>query len=131
MDYKKSLDELEKIITEINEANIKTPIIVEGEKDILALRKLDMKGQIITVNSGVSLTDFCDKVADDFNEVILLTDWDRKGGFLCHTIQKNLEGRVICNTYFREFFAKNTTIKTVEGLPSYITTLKEKVSKIF
>lgn len=131
MDYKKSLEELEKIIDDLKDANKTIPIIVEGEKDIAALKKLGITGIIISVNSGVNLTDFCDKVAGEFKEIIILTDWDGKGGFLCHTIKRNLEGRVSCDTHFRELFAKNATIKTVEGLPSFILTIKEKISKIF
>jgi len=126
MDYKKSLEDLERVLSELIEENKKFPIIVEGEKDIIALRKLGVSGKIISLNKGVNLIDFADNIADNFKDIIILTDWDRRGGFLCHTIIRNLEGRVSCNTYFREFFAKNTTIKTVEGLPSWILTINEK-----
>ena len=128
MDYEKSLENLKKALDELSEENKKIPVIVEGEKDIEALHKLGLTGKIITVNVGMSLTDFCDKIAQDYKDTIILTDWDRKGGYLCHTIIKNLEGRVKCNTYYREVFAKNSMIRTVEGLPSWIETLKEKIS---
>ena len=101
---------------------------VEGEKDIDALHKLDINGTIITVNKGISLTDFCDKLASDYTEIIILTDWDRRGGYLCHTIRRNLEGRVACNLNYRSIFAKNTMTKTVEGLPSWIYTIKDKIT---
>ena len=127
MDYEKSLENLKKALYELSEENKKIPVIVEGEKDIEALHKLGLTGKIITVNVGMSLTDFCDKIAQDYKDTIILTDWDRKGGYLCHTIIKNLEGRVKCNTYYREVFAKNSMIRTVEGLPSWIETLKEKI----
>lgn len=126
MDYKKSIEELEKILDELRLENRFVPIIVEGEKDISALHRLDINGLIVSINSGKSLTDFCDEIADIYDKVIVLTDWDRRGGYLCHTIVRNLEGRVFCNTYYREFFAKNCMIKTVEGLPSWIFTMKEK-----
>ena len=128
MDYKELIANIEKNLMELIEENKTIPIIVEGEKDIQALRKLDVTGLIITVNSGISLIDFCDNIARQYDRVIILTDWDRKGGFLCHTIKKNLEGRVKCNTYFREIFAKNSVIKTLEGLPSWIQTMKEKIN---
>ena len=127
MDYKKSFDELEEALSELIEENKIVPIVVEGEKDIYALKKLGVNGVIISINSGLSLTDFCDSVARDYKDIIILTDWDRRGGFLCHTIKKNLEGRVSCNLYYREVFAKNSMIRTVEGLPSWIETLKEKI----
>jgi len=131
MDYKKSLEDLEKALSELQEENKKIPIVVEGEKDIEALRKLELKGTIISVNAGISLTDFCDRIARKYKEIIILTDWDRRGGYLCHTIRKNLEGRVNCNTRYREIFAKNAMIRTLEGLPSWISTMKEKISKNF
>lgn len=128
MDYKASLEELEKALEELREANKTNPIIVEGDKDIEALRILDITGTIVSLNTGMSLPNFCDKIASEYEEVILLTDWDRRGGFLCHTISKNLEGRVRCNTTYRERFAKHTTIRTVEGLPSWIETMKNKMN---
>ena len=130
MDYKKSLEDIEKALLELQEESKNTPILVEGEKDIEALHKLGIGGIILSVNTGTSIINFCDKIAQEYKDIIILTDWDRKGGYLCHTIKKNLEGRVNCNTKYREFFAKHATIKTVEGLPSWIETIKNKLNMI-
>ena len=127
MDYKKSLEDIEKALSELKEENKDIPIIVEGEKDIEALHKLDINGKIISANTGASLTDFCDQLASKYTDIIILTDWDRKGGYICHTIRRNLEGRVNCNIYYRGIFAKNSMIRTLEGLPSWINTIKEKL----
>ena len=128
MDYKKSIEDIEKALSELKEKNKEIPIIVEGEKDIEALHKLDINGIIISANTGASLTDFCDQLANKYKEIIILTDWDRKGGYLCHTIRRNLEGRVNCNIHYRRIFAKNSMIRTLEGLPSWIKTIKEKLN---
>jgi len=130
MDYRKSFENLEKALLELQDENKSIPIVVEGDKDIKALRKLDIGGSIISVNAGVSLIDFCDKIAQEHTNVIILTDWDRKGGYLCRTIKKNLEGRVNCNTKYRELFAKNAMIRTLEGLPSWLETMKKKLNLI-
>ena len=130
MDYKKSLENLEKALSELKEDNKKIPIVVEGDKDIDALRKLDIDGTIISVNAGVSITDFCDQLANNYKEIIILTDWDKRGGYLCHTIKKNLEGRVNYNIYYRGIFAKNSMIRTVEGLPSWIKKMKDKIANL-
>lgn len=127
MDYKKSLETIEKALSELNEENKKIPIIVEGEKDIKALLKLDVSRDILSLNTGISITDFCDNIASKYKEIIILTDWDRKGGHLCYLIKKNLSGRVTCNTYYREIFAKNSMTKTIEGLPSWINKIREKI----
>ena len=81
----------------------------------------------MSLNKGVSITDFCDQIADRYNEIIIIREWDRRGGYLCHSIKKNLEGRVNCNIYYRSLFAKNSMIRTIEGLPSWIETIKEKI----
>ncbi|MEE9440852.1 MAG: toprim domain-containing protein [Candidatus Thermoplasmatota archaeon] len=127
MDYEKSLEDLEEALFELREENKTVPIIVEGDKDIEALRKLDMTGEIIRFNVGLSIPDFCDMISQKYKNIILLTDWDRKGGYLCSTIKKNLESRVGCNTRYREIFAKRSMIRTLEGLPSWIETLRKKI----
>jgi 5S rRNA maturation endonuclease (ribonuclease M5) len=58
MDYKKSLEIIENALLELKLDNKKIPIVVEGEKDIEALNKLDIKGTIIRLNSGFSLIHF-------------------------------------------------------------------------
>ncbi len=128
MDYKKNFQELEKGLFELIEENKKVPIVVEGDKDVFSLRKLGIIGEIITVNSGLSIIDFCDKIANKYKEIILLTDWDRKGGYICHTIERNLEGRVKCNLYYRELFATKAMTKTVEGLYSWFTSIEQKIN---
>lgn len=130
MDYKKSIEYLEKMLLDLQEENKIIPILVEGDRDVLALRKLGFRGEIIIINTGKSLSDFCDGLAKKYKNIIILTDWDRRGGFLGHTIRKNLEGRVNCDMKYREFFAKNATIRTVEGLPSWIETMKQKLNLI-
>ncbi len=127
MEYEKSLEELEKALRNLREDNKTIPILVEGEKDREALRKLDVTGKIIRFNVGMSISNFCDMIAQKYKSIILLTDWDRKGGYLCTMIKKNLESRVTCNTKYRKIFAKRSMIRTIEGLPAWINTLKKKV----
>jgi 5S rRNA maturation endonuclease (ribonuclease M5) len=127
MDYEKSLEDLEEALFELREENKTVPIIVEGDKDIEALRKLNITGEIIRFNVGLSIPDFCDMISQKYKNIILLTDWDKKGGYLCSTIKKNLESRVGCNTRYREIFAKRSMIRTLEGLPSWLETLRKKI----
>ena len=127
MDYEKSLEELEEAFAELRDENTTVPIIVEGEKDIAALRKLEVAGEIIRFNKGRSVSDFCDMIAHHYRKIILLTDWDRRGGRLCLQMKKHLENRVSCNTQYREVFAKRCPCRTVEGMPQWLETLRKKV----
>jgi len=126
MDIPTCLEEIEKNIEELKIMNERMPIIVEGKKDVAALRFLGCSGVIITVNKGVSLTEFCDRIAQLYDTVILLTDWDRKGGSLCKRMMRLLKGRVTYNTTYRDIFAKYAMTRKVEGLPSWIETMKHK-----
>ncbi len=125
MDYEKSLNDLEKILKDLRDQNIDTPILVEGEKDIQALKKLNFIGVILSLNKGMSVTNFCDLIARKYDKIIILTDWDKKGGKICYKLKKNFLGRVDCITDYRRKIAQKTTIKTVEGLPSWIDTIKK------
>ena len=66
------------------------PIIVEGKKDIAALRKLGFEGTIEQLNRGWDLDRFCTYLYETYgtrNEqggaaIELLMDWDRTGGRL-------------------------------------------------
>lgn len=127
MDDAKTLEELEEVLMELREDNRTVPIIVEGEKDIAALRRLEMTGEIIRFNTGQSVSDFCDAIAQKYRTVILLTDWDWRGGRLGHQINKHLENRVECNMRYRQLFAKLCACRTVEGIPSWLGTLRKKM----
>jgi 5S rRNA maturation endonuclease (ribonuclease M5) len=129
MDYHQILEDIEKILDDLKQENKTTPIIVEGDKDIEALRSLNIKGEIIRFNQGVSITDFCDSISKLYKKIILLTDWDKKGGYLCYTLKKNLESRVQCNISYRENLAKKTMVRTVEAIPSWIKNLQIKINK--
>ena len=127
MDDQEVFEELEELLTELREENKTIPIIVEGEKDIAALRKLELIGEILRFNTGQSISDFCDTIAQKHRKIILLTDWDWRGGRLGSTIKKHLENRVECNMRYRQMFAKHCMCRTVEGIPSWLQTLQKKI----
>jgi 5S rRNA maturation endonuclease (ribonuclease M5) len=129
MNYHQILEDIEKILDDLRLENKTIPIIVEGDKDREALQSLNITGEIIRFNQGMSITDFCDSISKKYRKIILLTDWDKKGGFLCSIMKKNLESRVLCNVYFRECLAKKSMVRTVESLPSWIENLHIKINK--
>lgn len=126
MNDQQTLEELEQLLDALREDNTTVPIIVEGDKDIAALRKLEIRGEIIRFNMGQSVSDFCDSIAQKHPKIILLTDWDWRGGRLGSSIKKHLENRVDCNITYRQMFAKRCMCRTVEGIPSWLETLQRK-----
>jgi 5S rRNA maturation endonuclease (ribonuclease M5) len=130
MKNEETLEELEKELIELREENKTVPILVEGDKDSIGLRKLEITGEIIRFNTGLSVPDFCDMIARNYKQIIIFTDWDWRGTRLCYSIKKHLENRVKCNLKYREVFAKRCGCRTVEGLPSWIETLKNKTHPV-
>ncbi|MCD6331459.1 MAG: toprim domain-containing protein [Thermoplasmata archaeon] len=127
MNLSEALEEIEKAIEEMRERNKNVPILVEGEKDALALQSLGISGEIITIHCGKKIANLCDYIASHYKEIIILTDWDRRGWRLCKEIERNLEGRTKCITEYRLIFAKNSMVKDIEGMPSFLKNLKRKV----
>jgi 5S rRNA maturation endonuclease (ribonuclease M5) len=122
------LEELTSLIDRLAKENSKgVPIIVEGKKDALTLQKLGITGRIICVKaSRKPLYDFLDEICEG-SEIIILTDFDRRGAQLSHTITQYLQGlNAGPNLHFwREIGSLiRRDVKDVEGLASYIEKLK-------
>lgn len=118
-----------KIITLMDkyiEKNDSVPIIVEGKNDVNSLRRINFAGEIIPVNLGSSLLNFSESIATSYGEVILLTDFDRKGRILKENIEKYLvSAGSKADTYLWEYLLKMSPISTVEELPSEILRVME------
>ncbi len=128
--YERILEGLSKVLERLgNKAASGVPIIVEGKKDIMALSKLGIIGEMIQVKgSGKVLEDGLD--LDYIDEVVIFVDFDEHGTELAKEISKIMEYRgvkanIIIWRKVRALVRKD--IKDVEGLPSYLERLKKKV----
>jgi len=105
-----------------------TPVLVEGKKDIEALRRLNIPCTAITIkNSGKVLEDVLEEIRS--SEVIVFVDFDRHGSELAKKIMFQLEHRrVKVNLVFWRMIRAlvRRDVKDIEGLPSYIESLKEE-----
>jgi 5S rRNA maturation endonuclease (ribonuclease M5) len=108
------------------------PIIVEGKKDVEALRALAIEGKIIEAKTGgKSMLDVISEVEEcGAKEVILLLDFDRRGREWTKSLKQHLEKMQIkANIVFwkklRGIIGRE--VKDVEGLTSYMETLKRKI----
>ncbi len=105
--------------------NEEVPIIVEGKNDVGSLRKIEFPGDIIILNGGNSLVNFSENVAKENDEVIILTDFDRKGVTLKKTIQKYMIG-LGCqvDTQLWDTIRRYGNIRTIEELPFAINKIQ-------
>jgi 2,5-diamino-6-(ribosylamino)-4(3H)-pyrimidinone 5'-phosphate reductase len=109
-----------------------TPIVVEGKNDIEALRILGIEGTIISAKTGgKTILDVILEVEKlTPKEVIMLLDFDRRGKELTKRLKQNLEkAKTKINLTFwnRLLELVGTEVKDVEGLATYMETLKRKI----
>lgn len=71
-------------------------IVVEGKRDISVLENLGVKAPKIRTQSRLSRIDTAEKIAitaGDKGQVLILTDFDKKGKEICRFIETELELR--------------------------------------
>lgn len=125
-------EKLEQIIAKLaDEAAKGKPVVVEGKKDAQALEELGVWGIVVTVKTGGKsfLQAAAEIEALRVGEAVLLLDFDRRGREGTKRLQLDLErARVKANVRFwRELWGlAGREIQCVEGLPSYLATLKQK-----
>lgn len=130
---KEKEEKLLQILERLAEESAKgTPIIVEGKKDVEALRALSINGRIISAKTGGKhLIDVISELESARAlEVILLLDFDWRGKELTRKLQLYLErtGIKINVTFWLELSAVvGNEVKDIEGLASYMETLKSKI----
>ncbi len=96
-------------------------IIVEGSKDVTALRELGISGIIVRASSAPTSA-IVDKVGRMNKEVIILTDWDRRGELLLkELIGKFSSWGVTPDTVVRKriFTLVSREVTSVENLSSF------------
>jgi len=87
------LDEFADLIDELaSEARLGVPIIVEGRRDVEALRRLGIRGEVIPVRSIKGLRRIFEERCVE--RVILLPDLDEEGERVLKLVKQSLEGVV-------------------------------------
>jgi dTMP kinase len=65
-------------------------VIVEGARDVRALRALGLRGAIEPLNSGAAVFALCERLGRSTARAVILTDWDRRGGQLARRLRDGL-----------------------------------------
>lgn len=130
MKDRERLEEFLKIIDELTELNLEVPVIVEGKKDVKALRALGLKGDIFTLNHGIPIFNLCEEIAMKNRKVIILTDWDSRGGRLAKALREGFRANAVA--YDDKLRARLVRIckkegKDVEALPTLLEALRKRI----
>ncbi len=127
------LEKLEELILELQElADSGAIIVVEGRKDAESLRFLGIKGEI-RLSSQQPILEFTELLSRSGKEIVLLTDWDKKGGMIAHKIiQHLLAYGIMPNTQIRAKLRMLTKkrIKDIESLNNYVNKLRYEIHGI-
>src|SRR5512136_3299178 len=84
------IEALEELISALLEASQRgAAIIVEGRRDKMALQSLGASGPVIMASSK-SILDMAEDAASQYQEIVVLTDWDEKGEEMALLIERHL-----------------------------------------
>lgn len=98
-------------------------ILVEGRKDVKALRELGVEGKIIPI-SNIPKANLIEKIDGD---VIILTDWDRKGEILKRDLfSKLLSNGIVADTEIRKKIFSSVDVNEVEDLTKALFRLQTR-----
>jgi len=121
------LEKVEEIISELKElADSGAIIVVEGRKDVESLQLLGVKGEV-RLASQQPLLEFTEMLSKSGKEIVLLTDWDKKGGILTRKIKTYLlDYGITPDTSIRGRLRTlvKKRIKDIESLNNYVDKLR-------
>ena len=128
----KRLEKIKKLLERLETKTKKgIPIVLEGKNDTKALNKLGISGNIILAKTyGKSFLDVLSEIEQTRSlEVVLLFDFDRRGREWTQRLASSLEGlKITPNLVFWKMLLGlvGRDVKDIEGLATYIETLKTK-----
>ena len=125
------LDKFDKIWQSMD--GLSVPVIVEGKRDISAIRQLGYNGLLIQLNDGKSVLSTVERIVTLFgisSEFVILMDWDRTGIKLAKSLEKygtscDLNPNLQIWRDLKSLCSKD--ISCVEELPTFVTMLKQGI----
>jgi 5S rRNA maturation endonuclease (ribonuclease M5) len=130
---KEKEEKILKVLEALAEESAKgKPIVVEGKKDVDALRALGVAGTVLTVKTGGKsfLDAVCEIEKMGVPEVILFLDFDRRGKEGTKRLKQSLERAKIKPNVklWRALSALvGKEIQCIESLTAYLATLRIKI----
>lgn len=124
-----SFRRLSRIVEELSfRAEQGTPVLIEGKKDEEALNKLGIQGNIIKVSgSGLKLFEIAEMAVESSSEVIILTDFDKKGNILAKKLSNDIQSlgsHPDLNIRKNIMNITRKYIKDIESLPRHLKQLE-------
>ena len=125
---------------DVEQGGSSCPVLIEGIKDVKAIRKLGFTGVIEQLNRGWDRSRLvaylfekygCNNPNDGGPAIILLMDWDRTGGRIQNDMSIRLRAMDVSldeETRIELVRAMKPEGKTIESLAPFASELREKMS---
>ena len=123
------LEQLEKVFEDLEDVSADVPVIVEGLRDVKALKRLGITKNVIALNRGVSVFTFSEEISKRHRKAVVLTDWDRRGGQLARMLKEALmanDVEVIDRIRIQVVILSKKEVKDIESMPTFIERLKAR-----
>ena len=125
---KRKSEKIDKLIQKlVSRSELGIPIIVEGRKDKVSLRRLGVRGEIYCIKStGLKFLDFVEKISSK-RETIILTDFDKEGKDLLfqHVRELTRIHTKADDSFWRQLKSLGRSeIRSVEELADYVNKLR-------
>ena len=112
---------------------LSAPVIVEGKRDISAVRQIGYSSEIVQLNDGKSILNTVERVAKQLGvggKFVILMDWDRTGIKLAKLLEKygiscDLSPELQIWRDLKSLCSKD--ISCIEELPTFINMLKQGI----
>lgn len=130
MSPEERLEHVMKAIDELEAMSEQMPVVVEGLRDVEALRLLGIEKNVVSLSRGMSIFALCESLSKDWDSVLILTDWDRKGGRLARKLREALmaNGAKPIETIRTQLaYLVKKDVKDIESLPTYLRRLRAQV----
>jgi 5S rRNA maturation endonuclease (ribonuclease M5) len=129
--YEKRMEQMDKLLGELQDfVNQDSILVVEGKRDVIALKSLGFNGNF-RLATHHSLVNFSEDLAKTGKQIVILTDWDRRGNILADKLVQNLHALGINpDMRIRELIVSlvQKEIKDIESLPGYVEKLRKITS---
>lgn len=113
------ISEIKNFVSNLNSMK-QSVVIVEGKRDVAALRKIGFSGKVLEFHKFGGMINFTDSVAR-YENIIMLFDGDRKGKYLTGKTIQLLQRRTNVDLTFKRKLATITKgkIRFIEQLVCY------------
>lgn len=90
MDDAERLERIQDVLERLKEVLSDSILLVEGHKDVAALKNVGIDGEFYCVQSGGGPVKASEYVWNAGKDAVILTDWDRRGNILAQDLRENL-----------------------------------------